>query len=76
MSLLFVVGYARQSCAAKLHPGLASWGILSRPSGTSLGGNVDPGLTSWATFSRPSGLIAISKTIGQQYICLGPKVEQ
>src|ERR1700691_3229366 len=36
-------------------PGLTSWGTLSRPYGTGLGGNVHPGLTSWATLSRPYG---------------------
>src|ERR1700734_2476238 len=39
----------------RVHPGLTSWGILSRPYGTGRGGNVDPGLTSWATLSRPCG---------------------
>src|ERR1700691_1122409 len=43
------------SRAVQVHPGLTSWGILSRPYGTGLGGNVHPGLTSWATLSRPCG---------------------
>jgi hypothetical protein len=38
-----------------VHPGLTSWGILSRPCGTSRGEFVYPGLTSWATLSRPYG---------------------
>src|ERR1700734_3294882 len=38
-----------------VHPGLSSWGILSRPCGTDRGGNTYPGLTSWAILSRPYG---------------------
>jgi hypothetical protein len=37
-------------------PGLTSWGILSRPCGTGLGGKVPPGLTSWAHSAVPTGL--------------------
>src|ERR1700691_715983 len=43
------------SRAVQVHPGLTSWGILSRPYGTGLARNVHPGLTSWATLSRPCG---------------------
>jgi hypothetical protein len=45
----------RYSCALQVHPGLTSWGILSRPCGTGRGGYVYPGLASWATLSRPFG---------------------
>src|SRR6202522_1786200 len=45
----------QHSRAVQVHPGLASWGILSRPCGTGLARNVHPGLTSWATLSRPCG---------------------
>src|ERR1700678_1533071 len=54
---------ARQhSRVVRAHPGLTSWGILSRPYGTSSGGNVHPGLTSWATLSRPFGTGPIQST--------------
>jgi hypothetical protein len=36
-------------------PGLASWVIFSRPSGTVRAGDIKPRTTSWATFSRPFG---------------------
>ncbi len=58
---LALVIACRHSRAAKVHPGLASWDILSRPlrqaqgrlCGTGPSSSPVPRTTSWATLSRP-----------------------
>ena len=55
-----------------VHRGLSSWGILSRPCGTDLGGNVHPGLTSWSTLSQscPNWFFAVVLPIHQRKHCM------
>jgi len=53
----------QHSREVQVHPGLTSWGILSRPSGTSLGEFIYPGLRPGLFLAVPSGLIAIYPTV-------------
>jgi hypothetical protein len=46
----------RYSCAVQVHPGLTSWGILSRPCGTGRGGYVYPGFHPGLLSAVPTGL--------------------
>jgi hypothetical protein len=47
------------------NPGLASWDIFSRPSGTDPLCGDYPGLTSWATLSRPFGTEFVTEDLTQ-----------
>jgi hypothetical protein len=59
--------------AVPVHPGLASWGILSRPYGTGRGGNVyprtdvlgyfQPSLRDWFRYTLISGLFSASAVL-------------